>query len=304
MRRARSEDDDELSTPAAAASAAPSGGADPHPVLTRPALLSHIFKFVVRKHGDGVKLLHVHSAWEDTAISYCPWMWERLLRFRGGSALPPSLPGTSLEQHSQVHFREYLLRVWVCDGYCASLLSRISTLVPLVRLDLSGCTKLDDAGLEHIGKLVTLRELNLSGGRVWNGGPSTYREVTDDGMVHLANLRKLRKLSISYFDISDDGIKQLRKLKKLEELTVSDCADLTDTSIRHIRKHMGALRKLSVQDCKRMPTKSAAKRFTRARPEVEFEFEAVENEDDRALRLYLERSAWISMNGYRSYQRW
>ncbi len=42
-----------------------------HPVLTRPALLSHVFKFAARGLKD-VKLLHVHSSWEDTAINYCP----------------------------------------------------------------------------------------------------------------------------------------------------------------------------------------------------------------------------------------
>ncbi len=50
-----------------------------HDVLLRPALLSHIFKFAVRERKD-VKLLHVHSAWDDTATNYCPWMWQRLCR--------------------------------------------------------------------------------------------------------------------------------------------------------------------------------------------------------------------------------
>jgi hypothetical protein len=72
MRRSREDSNDEAGT-----SAPQTQRSQDHPALLRPALLSHVFKFVVRRHTD-VKLLHVNSAWEDTAVNYCPWMWQRL----------------------------------------------------------------------------------------------------------------------------------------------------------------------------------------------------------------------------------
>ncbi len=82
--------------PAAACEATPRSlqRSGPHPALTRPALLSHIFKFAVREHKD-VKLLHVHSAWEDTAVNYSPLLWRRLVRARGTwDATPPEAVAT------------------------------------------------------------------------------------------------------------------------------------------------------------------------------------------------------------------
>jgi hypothetical protein len=39
-------------------------------LLTRPALLSHIFKYAAGSGHNDVKLLYVNSAWEDTAINF------------------------------------------------------------------------------------------------------------------------------------------------------------------------------------------------------------------------------------------
>ncbi len=65
-----------MAAAAAAADSTTSNAA--HPALTRPAILTHVFKFVARNHADGVRLLHVHTAWEDAAVNYAPWLWERL----------------------------------------------------------------------------------------------------------------------------------------------------------------------------------------------------------------------------------
>ncbi len=79
-----------------------------HAVLSKPAILSLIFKFAFRERGeyDVLKLIAVGSAWEDTAIHYCPWIWQHLGRARGDDDAPP-LPGTpSIEEYSR-HLFDY-----------------------------------------------------------------------------------------------------------------------------------------------------------------------------------------------------
>jgi hypothetical protein len=99
-----------------------------HPALSKPALLSHVFKFAARKLKD-VKLLHVSTAWEDTAVNFCPWMWERITAAARGVDSAPPLEGTpqpSLEQWSQHCFNHAVCRVWARGkSYTPSLLSRL-----------------------------------------------------------------------------------------------------------------------------------------------------------------------------------
>ncbi len=85
--------------------------------------LSHILKLAVREHAD-VKLLHVSSACEDTAVNFGPFVWERLALTRYIEEAPP-LEGTpSIEQRARHLFNHYLLRAWIPSSYCPPLLSR------------------------------------------------------------------------------------------------------------------------------------------------------------------------------------
>jgi hypothetical protein len=108
----------------------------------------------------------VHSAWEDTAINYCGSLWQCLLRSRG-IAVPEASPETSLEQWSQRCFNEFVCRVWARISP-----STLCRLVDPVSVDLSGCDKITDAGLQH---LTTLQHLQML---------ETYSTaVTDDGLA-------------------------------------------------------------------------------------------------------------------------
>jgi hypothetical protein len=217
MRRSRSEDGDELVSGVVAPS---SGGGAPHPVLTRPAFLSHIFKFVVRKNKD-VKLLHVHSAWEDTAINYSPWMWQRLLPRR---EQPPPLEGTpTIEQVSQQRFNQFLCRVWARTANCPpSIFSRL--VAPRV-VDLNSQFGVTDTALAHLGKHATITELHLT----------ECNLITDAGLAHLSGLQQLQTLHIAWCkQVTDDGLRELARLKQLRTLGVGYCDKVTDAGVAHI----------------------------------------------------------------------
>jgi hypothetical protein len=124
-----------------------------HPALSKPALLSHIFKFAVcdlpsdlsnvlesSAHASyksifafraikDVKLVYVSTAWEDTAVNFCPWMWERITAASYGIDKAPPLEGTpqpSLEQWSQHCFNHAVCQVWSRLAYTPSLFFLLS----------------------------------------------------------------------------------------------------------------------------------------------------------------------------------
>jgi hypothetical protein len=220
MRRSRSEDGDEQDDGASGVVAASSGG-EPHPVLTRPAFLSHIFKFVVRKHTygkdlkllDDVKLLYVHTAWEDTAVNYSPWMWQRLLP---SYEQPPPLEGTpTVEQVSQHFFNVYVCRVWARTWSCTpSIYSRL--VAPRV-VDLNQLGRISDADLVHLGKHVTITELHLRA-----------CHITDTGLAHISGLQQLQKLDLDFCGkITDAGVQHLAGLKNLKKFWAGGCYKIT-----------------------------------------------------------------------------
>ncbi len=129
-----------------------------HPALSKPSLLSHIFKFAARELKD-VTLLHVSTAWEDTAVNFCPWLWQRITMAAGVDSAPPleNTPQPSLEQWSQHCFNHAVCQVWArSSAYTPSLLSR---LVNPTSVDLSECTRLAEADLQALVAFKKLQSL-------------------------------------------------------------------------------------------------------------------------------------------------
>jgi hypothetical protein len=81
-----------------------------------------------------------------------------------------------------------------------------------------------DAGLKHIGKLVTLRKLQFSETR-----------LTGSGLIHLKNLRELVWLHLSDSPITDERLKHLKPFKKLEWLNLRG-TQITDRGIDYVRE--------------------------------------------------------------------
>jgi hypothetical protein len=71
-----------------------------------------------------------------------------------------------------------------------------------------------DAGLVHLKELPQLRELFLIDFRPESG-------ITDEGLVHVGEMKSLHLLSIHASSVTDQGLIHLEKLPELEELYLS-----------------------------------------------------------------------------------
>jgi len=82
---------------------------------------------------------------------------------------------------------------------------------------------LSDRGLASVAKLTNLQALSL----IWTN-------VTDDGLVHVKGLTKLRWLSLSAArKITDKGLAHLKDLKNLEDLNL-ECTQTTAKGLVHL----------------------------------------------------------------------
>ncbi len=92
----------------------------------------------------------------------------------------------------------------------------IACLQQLQTLDLNGCDKITDAGLQHISALQQLQTLSLE----------RCVKIFDAGLAHLSALKELRSLSIRYCggNVTNAGIlRHLVSLPQLEWLDSRDC---------------------------------------------------------------------------------
>jgi len=93
-------------------------------------------------------------------------------------------------------------------------------------------TRIGDSGLVHVGRLKSLKKLDIS------SNPIT-RRVTDAGLVHVGRLSLLEELALPFGGISDEGIVQLASLASLKRLSVGS-DDITDRGL----STLGSLRNL------------------------------------------------------------
>jgi len=120
----------------------------------------------------------------------------------------------------------------------------------IVRLDLSGCEKLTDAGLVPIAALPGIAHLNLY----------ACRELTATGVAHLAAMPTLTRLDLTRcVRLTDAALAPLAKLPRLEHLSLSGCEWITDTGLATLSA-VRTLKVLSVRGTQISPT--AAERFT------------------------------------------
>ena len=85
-------------------------------------------------------------------------------------------------------------------------LKRLAGLATLRKLDLANCAIQGD-GLQYVGTLAGLRELNL-----------TLTPVTDGALKHLGGLTELRKLGLASTQCNGTGFAHLKALRKLESV--------------------------------------------------------------------------------------
>ena len=84
------------------------------------------------------------------------------------------------------------------------------------------------AALEEIGNLTDLTALEVGGNSF----------VTDDGLVHLANLKKLRTLYLYRTEIAGPGLLHLSRMKYLRALFLQN-TPMTDAGLAHLQSNTG-----------------------------------------------------------------
>ena len=108
---------------------------------------------------------------------------------------------------------------------------------------------LDDSALAHIGKVTTLRELELGDAQITSAGLKhlrslrelTYlglgftRDVTDAGMPELTALPNLEVLILSGTKVTDAGLVHLVKLPKLREVRLGALPQVTDAGLLKLK---------------------------------------------------------------------
>lgn len=94
--------------------------------------------------------------------------------------------------------------------------------IQLVRLDLSGCEMVTDAGLTAVAALPGVRHLNLY----------ACAELTAAGVAHLARLASLTRLDLTRCPrLTDAALAPLASLPALEHLSVAGCEWVTDVGL-------------------------------------------------------------------------
>lgn len=92
----------------------------------------------------------------------------------------------------------------------------------IVKVNLRG-TAIDDEGLELLTQLQNLTGLDLK----------KCRNVTNDGLKHLAGIRRLAGLDLSFTGIGDSGIEQLGESAELHTLSLWE-TNVTSDGLRHL----------------------------------------------------------------------
>jgi internalin A len=140
---------------------------------------------------------------------------------------------------------------------------------------------LDDSALAHIGKVATLRELELGDAAITSAGLKHLRglreltflglgwtkDVTDAGLPELAALPNLEVLVLSGTKVTDAGLAHLSKLSKLREVRLGTLPQVTDAGLLKL-KDFPAL-KLVVVNKKTGTTPAGIAAFKQARPGCE-----------------------------------
>jgi hypothetical protein len=92
---------------------------------------------------------------------------------------------------------------------------------PIVSVYLVG-GPVTDAGLKHLAGLKQLQLLVLS-----------FTQVTDAGLKHLAGLKQLHGLYVGSTKVTDAGLEHLAGLKQLRELDLGS-TQVTDAGLKHL----------------------------------------------------------------------
>ena len=120
---------------------------------------------------------------------------------------------------------------------------------------------LGETGTTHIADASSLETLSIH----W-----LESDITDQDLARFANLKHLKKLTVSlrdgsYSSVTDQGLAHLSKLTSLEHLYLSHCPKVTDAALQHF-EGLTSLKYLRLGQAR--ITKKAESLFKAKRPDV------------------------------------
>ena len=139
-----------------------------------------------------------------------------------------------------------------------SEISCVAKLKHLKHLHLQYADDITDKGMEAIGNMVGLESLCINGAEITDVGLMHLRnlkkleyldlnlhslQISDAGMVHIGNMPALRHLCLADTQITDAGLSNLQSLTNLDELDLSANA-ITDAGLQYLKR----LKKLKTLD--------------------------------------------------------
>ncbi len=113
-------------------------------------------------------------------------------------------------------------------------------------------SRMTDEGFRHLARMKQMERLSLQGHAFSDRGLATVEGmteltllgvggservaslITDDGLIVLKDLKKLRNLDLSYSRVTDRGLKQLSGLKALRILDLNGCEGITDAGLAEL----------------------------------------------------------------------
>ena len=142
------------------------------------------------------------------------------------------------------------------DEYHDSDLTFLSGLTNMEDLSLTG-PGIGDTGLKHLAPLTNLKYLQIGGSA----------NLTDDGLIHLADMRRLDTLFIGDSRITGQGLAHLYPLKTLHIIRINSAIPIGGQAIARLRTELPHLQSLDISQPK-PPARRPQTSKPRARPQA------------------------------------
>lgn len=178
--------------------------------------------------GDGLAALAEMTSLRSLTIAIDSTKWRSPL-----AKMPPNPIDMEAARHIAKAKKLQRLHLGQADD---AALEAIGSMKSLRTLELAS-TKITDMGVGHLSGLTDLESLDLS-----------YTPQTDEGLKHLAGMTKLKSLNLAGCKIEGPGLKHLAAMKHLEELALEG-NPLTKETLPHLLR-LTNLRELNLTQTK------------------------------------------------------
>lgn len=178
------------------------------------------------------------------------------------------LTGASISRISQACTS--LEKLYLAGDYpsvSSESLCHLGSLSSLQYLQMKDNLNVSDEVLSRLSKgCQNLKFLDISG---------CFKEVSSEGILHLAGCFALEDLNISYIDkAADDGLAALAMKSTLKRLVARGCPEISDLGLVSLANHCLTLAELDVSGCEEV-TEAGAKEFVRIRGEMDPDIRAM-----------------------------